>query len=135
MASSRAHLRLDSWWPRPAQGSQILPGQSILLPQYKYFSWRLCCLSLLGLFKFLKENEEEEKEKPFMERREENMQRNAMTDKKTRIKIGDLGFVLSFRVLEVVAIGVRTKMVETHNWECSQNLFEQETSHSTAQAL
>lgn len=50
-----------------------------------------------------------------MERREENMQRNAMTDKKTRIKIGDLGFVLSFRVLEVVAIGVRTKMVETHN--------------------
>lgn len=106
MASSRAHLRLDSWWPRPAQGSQILPGQSILLPQYKYFSWRVCCLLFLGLFKFLRENEEE-KEKPFIERRAENMQRNAMTDKMRRIRIGDLGFGFSFRVLGVVAIGAK----------------------------
>lgn len=63
----------------------------------------------LGLFKFLKENEEE-KEKPFVERRDENMQRNAMREKKTkRIKIGDLGFGFSFRVLVVVAIGVKRR--------------------------
>lgn len=29
-ASSRAHLRLDSWWPKPSQESQCFPGQSIL---------------------------------------------------------------------------------------------------------
>lgn len=46
MASSRAHLRLDSWWPKPAQLSQFLPGQSILFPQYKYLSDKLCCLLL-----------------------------------------------------------------------------------------
>lgn len=32
-ASSRAQRRLDSWWPRPAQELQCLPGQSMRAPQ------------------------------------------------------------------------------------------------------
>lgn len=39
-ASSIAHLRLDSWCPRPSQESQCFPGQSILFPQYKYLRSR-----------------------------------------------------------------------------------------------
>lgn len=36
-ASSRAHRRLDSWWPSPPHCRQCFPGQSIPGPQYKYF--------------------------------------------------------------------------------------------------
>ena len=35
-ASSRAHRRLDSWWPSPPHWRQCFPGQSIREPQYKY---------------------------------------------------------------------------------------------------
>ena len=35
-ASSRAHRRLDSWWPSPPHWRQCFPGQSIPGPQYKY---------------------------------------------------------------------------------------------------
>lgn len=108
MASSRAHLRLDSWWPRPAQESQCLPGQSILLPQYKYLSWRVCCLLFLDLLeRFLRVMDVDIIENPFVESREEIRKSNAITEMQTtRPRISDLGFGFGFGlgVLFIVAI-------------------------------
>jgi hypothetical protein len=100
MASSRAHLRLDSWWPRPSQESQCFPGQSILLPQYKYFSWPVWVLSrglrLLEL-KTISRVLEEDSENPFMEMKEEKRNKRAMADMASKSKtIRDLGFGLGF---------------------------------------
>lgn len=121
MASSSAHRRLDSWWPRPAHLSQFLPGQSILLPQYKYLSWRVWCLLCLGFIRFLMVILENEN--PFVESWEEYTQRNTMADMQMkRIRIGDLAAVFAFGlcVLWTVAIEV----AETRTWKRWLNRYD-----------
>lgn len=79
MASSSAHLRLDSWCPRPSQESQCFPGQSIRFPQYKYFSWPvgdLLWFNFLNFTSVLKSVEEDNGDS-LVEIREENRKRSA----------------------------------------------------------
>ena len=115
MASSRAHLRLDSWWPRPSQESQCFPGQSILSPQYKYFSCPLWILSwllrLLGLKTIFKVFEEEENEKPLVDIRVEKRYKRAMAAMaRVKKRIWDLGFGLGFVGLwNAIGIGFAEK--------------------------
>ena len=95
-ASSRAHLRLDSWWPKPAQVSQCFPGQSILVPQYKYFSWPVFWRLNFTTFSLEIENGDEDRN---VEMREENRKNKAIAViPRASRRIGDLGFGLGFEV-------------------------------------
>ena len=108
MASSRAHLKLDSWWPKPSQDSQCFPGQSIRFPQYKNLSFTLkkCRLRLCFWVRFFNlkifwiEFEDGKEEDPLVEIREEKRKRKAMAERETKKKMsGDLGLGFGFWVL------------------------------------
>lgn len=111
MASSRAHLRLDSWWPRPSQESQCFPGQSILSPQYKYFSLPVRILfrgvqllDLRTISRVLKEGSDN----PLVEMREGRRNKSAMAARTSK-SIADLSLDLDFGVLWI-AIGVAERL-------------------------